>query len=85
MSYQRGDKFVITNASFDIEITGFFPASQNKEGVDMYMATLNGESMKIKQSFLDGLVSLSKKEEIKTEEKIEIEKPKKLGKKSKEK
>lgn len=95
MEIKVGDKLQIKNISFDIEICGFFPASQNKECVDMYNATLNGEPMKIKRSFIDNLLFLNEKakadipkvEKLEPkQEKIVVQKSdKKIGKKNKEK
>lgn len=100
MDIKVGNKFEIKGISFDIEICGFFPASQNKDGFDMFNATLNGESMKIKKSFIENLLSLNEKAKLveepkkgKAEKPIEkvVEEPKvektdkKVGKKNKEK
>lgn len=95
MDIKVGNKFQIKGISFDIEICGFFPASQNKDGFDMFNATLNGESMKIKKSFIENLLLLNEKakESIVIEKPIEkvVEEPKvektdkKVGKKNKEK
>ena len=66
--FKCGDKLSITNCNIDIEITGFFPKSQSKDGKDYYVATLNGEKMKIASSFLEMLQKAQKKEEVKAEE-----------------
>lgn len=63
--FKCGDKLSITNCNIDIEITGFFPKSQSKDGKDYYVATLNGEKMKIASSFLEMLQKAQKKEETK--------------------
>lgn len=82
--FKCGEKFSITNCNIDVEITGFFPKSQSKDGKDYYVATLNGEKMKIASSFLEMLQKAQVKEEIKQEVKQEVieetvveEKPKK--------
>lgn len=64
--FKCGDKLSITNCNIDIEITGFFPKSQSKDGKDYYVATLNGEKMKIASSFLEMLQKSQKKQEEKT-------------------
>lgn len=61
--FKCGDKLSITNCNIDIEITGFFPKSQSKDGKDYYVATLNGEKMKIASSFLEMLQKAQKKDE----------------------
>lgn len=66
--FKCGDKLSITNCNIDIEITGFFPKSQSKDGKDYYVATLNGEKMKIASSFLEMLQKAQKKDEVKAEE-----------------
>ena len=66
--FKCGDKLSLTNCNIDIEITGFFPKSQSKDGKDYYVATLNGEKMKIASSFLEMLQKAQKKEEVKAEE-----------------
>ena len=78
--FKCGEKFSITNCNIDVEITGFFPKSQSKDGKDYYVATLNGEKMKIASSFLEMLQKAQVKEEIKQEvieETVVEEKPKK--------
>lgn len=94
--FKCGEKFTIKNCTIDVEITGYFPKSQNKDGKDYFVATLNGEKMKIASSFLEMLQKSQKQEEEKavkaedvkqeeiapeTEEKAEI-KPKKESKKN---
>lgn len=63
--FKCGEKFTISNCSIDVEITGFFPKSQSKDGKDYYVATLNGEKMKIASSFLEMLQKAQIKEETK--------------------
>lgn len=74
--FKCGEKFTIKNCSIDVEIIGYFPKSQSKDGKDYYVATLNGEKMKIASSFLEMLQKAQKKEEekkeIKNEENIEL-------------
>jgi len=77
--FKCGEKFTISNCSIDVEITGYFPKSQSKDGKDYYVATLNGERMKIAASFIEMLQQAQvKAEEVKEEIKEEKEaKPKK--------
>jgi hypothetical protein len=53
--FKCGEKFSITNCSIDVEIIGYYPKSQSKDGKDYYVATLNGEKMKIAASFIEML------------------------------
>lgn len=62
--FKCGEKFTINNCSIDVEIIGFYPKSQNKDGKDYYVATLNGEKMKVASSFIEMLQKAQKKEEI---------------------
>ena len=80
--FKCGEKFTISNCSIDVEITGYFPKSQSKDGKDYYVATLNGERMKIAASFIEMLQNAQikeKAEEVKevVEEKALDPKPKK--------
>ena len=61
--FKCGEKFTIENCSIDVEIVGYFPKSQSKDGKDYYVATLNGEKMKIASSFLEMLQKAQKKDE----------------------
>lgn len=61
--FKCGEKFTIENCSIDVEIVGYFPKSQSKDGKDYYVATLNGEKMKIASSFLEMLQNAQKKDE----------------------
>lgn len=61
--FKCGEKFTIKNCSIDVEIIGYFPKSQSKDGKDYYVATLNGEKMKIASSFIEMLKKAEKKEE----------------------
>lgn len=63
--FKCGEKFSITNCNIDVEIVGFFPKSQSRDGKDYYVATLNGEKMKIASSFLEMLQKAQVKEETK--------------------
>lgn len=97
--FKCGEKFTISNCSIDVEITGYFPKSQSKDGKDYYVATLNGERMKIAASFIEMLQQAQVKEkaeetkfvdaDAKVEKKIVIEKvvakPKKERKNGKRK
>lgn len=69
--FKCGEKLSLTNCNIDIEITGFFPKSQSKDGKDYYVATLNGEKMKIASSFIEMLQNAQKKEEKAVEVKQE--------------
>lgn len=61
--FKCGEKFTIKNCSIDVEIIGYFPKSQSKDGKDYYVVTLNGEKMKIASSFIEMLKKAEKKEE----------------------
>ena len=74
--FKCGEKFTIENCSIDVEITGFFPKSQSKDGKDYYVATLNGEKMKIASSFLEMLQKSQKKQEEKTVKAEEVKQEK---------
>lgn len=67
MAYQRGDKFSFTTV-VDIEILGYFPKGESRDGKARYSATLNGNKMLIEEDFLDSL----KNAEVKQEEKQEF-------------
>ena len=71
--FKSGEKFTLKNITVDVEIVGVFPASQTKDRVTEYVATLNGEKMKVKESFFEMLKNAEVKEEIKVVE----DKPKK--------
>ena len=71
--FKSGEKFTLKGITVDVEIIGVFPASQTKDRITEYVATLNGEKMKVKESFFEML----KNAEVKEEQKIEEEKPKK--------
>lgn len=58
--FKCGEKFSITNCSIDVEIIGYYPKSQSKDGKDYYVATLNGEKMKIAASFIEMLQNAQK-------------------------
>lgn len=72
--FKCGEKFSLKNLSVDVEIIGVFPASQTKDRVTEYVALLNGEKMKVKETFFQMLKKAETKEEVK---KVEEEKPKK--------
>ncbi len=61
--FNCGDKITLENITIDVEIVGVFPASQTKDGVAEYVALLNGEKMKIKETFLEMLKKAEVKEE----------------------
>lgn len=86
--FKCGEKFTIENCSIDVEIVGYFPKSQSKDGKDYYVATLNGEKMKIASSFLEMLQNAQKKdeeqkavkeEEVKEETETKLKKEKQNG------
>lgn len=79
--FNCGEKFTLKNLTVDVEIIGVFPASQTKDRVTEYVATLNGEKMKVKESFFEMLKKAEVKPEIK-EEVVEEIKPKKERKKN---
>lgn len=79
--FNCGEKFTLKNLTVDVEIIGVFPASQTKDRITEYVATLNGEKMKVKESFFEMLKNAEVKEEIK-EEVVEENKPKKERKKN---
>lgn len=76
--FKCGEKFTIENCTIDVEITGYFPKSQNKDGKDYYVATLNGEKMKISSSFLEMLQKSQKKQEEKTVKAEEVKEEEKF-------
>lgn len=79
--FNCGEKFTLKNLTVDVEIIGVFPASQTKDRITEYVATLNGEKMKVKESFFEMLKNAEVKPEIK-EEVVEEIKPKKERKKN---
>lgn len=79
--FNCGEKFTLKNLTVDVEIIGVFPASQTKDRITEYVATLNGEKMKVKESFFEMLKKAEVKPEIK-EEVVEEIKPKKERKKN---
>ena len=79
--FNCGEKFTLKNLTVDVEIIGVFPASQTKDRITEYVATLNGEKMKVKESFFEMLKNAEVKEEAK-EEVVEEIKPKKERKKN---
>ena len=80
--FNCGEKFTLKNLTVDVEIIGVFPASQTKDRITEYVATLNGEKMKVKESFFEMLKNAEVKPEIKEEEVVEEIKPKKERKKN---
>lgn len=83
--FKSGEKFTLKNITVDVEIVGVFPASQTKDRITEYVATLNGEKMKVKESFFEMLKKAEVKEETIAEpkaEEIAEEKPKKERKKN---
>ena len=79
--FKSGEKFTLKNITVDVEIVGVFPASQTKDRVTEYVATLNGEKMKVKESFFEML----KNAEVKEETKVVEDKPKKERKNGRKK
>lgn len=80
--FNCGEKFTLKNLTVDVEIIGVFPASQTKDRITEYVATLNGEKMKVKESFFEMLKNAEVKPEIKEEVVVEEIKPKKERKKN---
>ena len=78
--FNCGEKFTLKNLTVDVEIIGVFPASQTKDRITEYVATLNGEKMKVKESFFEMLKNAEVKPETK-EVVVEEIKPKKERKK----
>ena len=75
--FNSGEKFTLKNITVDVEIIGVFPASQTKDRITEYVATLNGEKMKVKESFFEMLKNAEVKPEEVKEEEVEEIKPKK--------
>lgn len=67
MAYSRGDKFSF-KTNIDIEILGYFPKGESRDGKAKYSATLNGIKMLIDEDFIENLKANEVKEEVKTEE-----------------
>lgn len=75
MAYSRGDKFSF-KTNIDIEILGYFPKGESRDGKAKYSATLNGIKMLIEEDFIENLKANEIKEEVKEavkEEKIDKE------------
>lgn len=70
----RGDKFSV-KANLDVEVLGFFPAGETKDGKAKYVATINGYKITTDADFLEMLKNIK-------EEKIEEVKEKKGVKKN---
>lgn len=70
MAYQRGDKFSF-KVNVDIEILGYFPKGESRDGKAKYSATLNGIKMLIEEDFIENLKANEIKEEVKEEVKEE--------------
>lgn len=75
MAYSRGDKFSF-KTNIDIEILGYFPKGESRDGKAKYSATLNGIKMLIEEDFIENLKANEVKEEVKQETTVE-DKPKK--------
>ena len=70
MAYQRGDKFSF-KVNVDIEILGYFPKGESRDGKAKYSATLNGIKMLIEEDFIENLKANEIKEVVKEEVKEE--------------
>lgn len=70
MAYSRGDKFSF-KTNIDIEILGYFPKGESRDGKAKYSATLNGIKMLIEEDFIENLKANEIKEEVKEEVKEE--------------
>lgn len=79
MAYSRGDKFSF-KTNIDIEILGYFPKGESRDGKAKYSATLNGIKMLIEEDFIENLKANEVKEEVKAEE-DKLKKEKKNGRK----
>lgn len=79
MAYQRGDKFSF-KVNVDIEILGYFPKGESRDGKAKYSATLNGIKMLIEEDFIENLKANEIKEEVKKEEVKEEVKAEKIKK-----
>ena len=64
MAYSRGDKFSF-KTNIDIEILGYFPKGESRDGKAKYSATLNGIKMLIEEDFIENLKANEVKEEVK--------------------
>ena len=73
MSYSRGDKFSF-KTNIDIEILGYFPKGESRDGKAKYSATLNGIKMLIEEDFIENLKANEVKDEVKEEIKKEEKK-----------
>ena len=73
MAYSRGDKFSF-KTNIDIEILGYFPKGESRDGKAKYSATLNGIKMLIDEDFIENLKANEVKEEVKEEIKKEEKK-----------
>lgn len=72
--FNCGEKITFKNVTVDVEITGLYPASQSKDGKAEYVATVNGEKMRVKESFFDMLKQAAEKAEAELKAKQEEEK-----------
>lgn len=57
---ERGDKFSV-NVGLDIEILGFYPKGQTKDGKAKYVCTVNGYKVTVEEDFLTMLQESNKK------------------------
>ena len=73
MAYSRGDKFSF-KTNIDIEILGYFPKGESRDGKAKYSATLNGIKMLIEEDFIENLKANEVKDEVKEEIKKEEKK-----------
>lgn len=53
----RGDKFSVTGL-LDVEILGFYPAGEQKDGKAKYVCTINGYKAILETDFIDMLKSI---------------------------
>lgn len=80
----RGDKFSV-KANLDVEILGFYPKGETKDGKAKYVCSVNGYKMTVEADFLEMLKEsniVEEKQEITVEEKTTEKKTKKGGTKS---
>lgn len=69
----RGDKFSV-KASLDVEILGFYPKGETKDGKAKYVCSVNGYKMTVEADFLEMLKEsniVEEKQETIVEEKQE--------------
>lgn len=61
---ERGDKFSVS-ATLDVEILGYYPAGEQRDGKAKYVCSINGYKMTTDVSFLEMLKEIKPIEEVK--------------------